>query len=322
VSVGETLQVGRSATIGSGGLWVDTGEGINTSKLKIDLNNNDPLTIASLGSVKAGLTIQSRGWVTPTSSIASVAIGQSINFTEMDMQSTSLSVVVGSNIFVSDSVANNLTLSNLSIQNTDVDFGDAKGINLSVSNLQSTDVYGIDISFSGITTANPVKGLSITGEDTNTLSGDLEVGGDLSVGGVIINNTTRKIKEIHGSFLATYNSGLSGPATITFVNDYDGFAPTITYAGNGFVSSVYVGNGGGFIQFNLGGTWDPDKTTIQITPKYDFAGTAVSNHLKFSYTGTVNSSGLLTIYFLWIGTSPFVNISSIAASVSVIEQQY
>lgn len=31
VSIGETLQVGRSATIGSGGLWVDTGEGVNVS---------------------------------------------------------------------------------------------------------------------------------------------------------------------------------------------------------------------------------------------------------------------------------------------------
>lgn len=193
VSVGETLQVGRSATIGSGGLWVDTGEGINTSKLKINLNNNDPNS-----NFESGLTVSSRGWVTPTSSSASVVAGLQIGFTDMDMQSTSFSALVGSTIGISDSVANNLTLNNLSIANTDVDSGNAKGINLLVSNLSTTaptsDVYGIDISFSGITTSNPVIGLSIDGEDINTLSGDLEVGGIIDTqSNIDLSGSTSKI---------------------------------------------------------------------------------------------------------------------------------
>jgi hypothetical protein len=190
VSVGETLQVGRSATIGSGGLWVDTGEGVNTNLLKINMNNNDP--IQTIFETRPGIFIKAKGWTSPSTSPASVLVGSAVFFEEINQSSTLLGIVTGSSIAIVDSLVDQVNLIAINISNTEVSTGSAKGITSQFTNLNmlgNDDVIGLDFNFNTITTTGDVIGIDISGEDFNRLSGDLEVGGnvdiasDLDVGG-------------------------------------------------------------------------------------------------------------------------------------------
>ncbi len=164
VSIGETLQVGRSATIGSGGLWVDKGIGINVDgQVNIKLTNDSNLN--SSNPIETGLKLTTSGFINDPVSGSGATIYQIHNI----IQETEAFSIYGNYTVIQDSI-------------TSPTFGpNAYGYLAEFSNVDTgtTNQIAFRASFTG-STARDTIGISISGEDTNILSGDLEVGGSFN----------------------------------------------------------------------------------------------------------------------------------------------
>ena len=181
VSIGETLQVGRSATIGSGGLWVDKGEGVHVDGevvCKPQFNNES-------NALLSGIKTEINGAIS-INSLFGLIIGNSILISDSDLTASGTTQVVGQIITIQDS-----------------DFTAGLGTNL---------ITGLNINFSAVTTGGDIVGLDISGEDTNILSGDLEVGGvfkgDFQTGTLFGAPSTSQITPVPGEDV--FSSGVFG----------------------------------------------------------------------------------------------------------------
>lgn len=301
VSVAETLQVGRSATIGSGGLWVDKGVGIHTdSTIDINISLVDPFGPDS----PTGVYVKARGIFSQAGSANLGLRGSIVSFRDINL-------TLGSGYKYTYGYG---------AQFIDLEEpGDLDGVLMTFTDITniSEETNGIRMIFSGITSTDPVKGLNIIGEDTNTLSGDLEVGGAVSIG-----NSNKKVKEYFGKFLATYNTGNPLATSITFINDYSGLPSGTTYLEGGMDSSYYT-TGGGYVQFDLPDTFNKDRCIVNATMNYDLDGVSSNNSFGFTVTGSISNTGVVTLYFRWVGGGTMPDGSAagtaISASFNVIE---
>ena len=193
ISVAETLQVGRSATIGSGGLWVDNGEGIHVAGEIVC----KPQFSDEFDSSVTGIETEISGAISVNSTLSGI-IGNTILITDSDLTASLNTILVGQAITIQDS-----------------DFTSGGGLN---------SVIGLDINFSAITTGGDIVGLDISGEDTNILSGDLEVGGafkgSFQTGTLNGAPSTTQIASVPGEDV--FSSGVFGAAAGLGVNYTDG----------------------------------------------------------------------------------------------------
>jgi hypothetical protein len=155
LSISQALQVGRSATIGSGGLWVDKGEGIRTdSRINVNISSlfeNDPVN--NLG----GLNITSRG-ITET---------DSDEYTDPQLTGTSVKFL---NSVVQTSGSLGSVRGHL-VQIDDLETPDLKAIEIQLDQIDSiSDVYGIYLDLGTVTGGDKV-GLHIEGADRNFIEG-------------------------------------------------------------------------------------------------------------------------------------------------------
>ena len=155
VSIAETLQVGRSATIGSGGLWVDKGVGINTdSGIQVSMSSIDPDGSSS----PTGLYIRSRGLTTDTGAQGGLR-GSIVKFEDIDFTNSTSAYTYGY----------------LSYYNYITEPGNLDGYAALISNVTTSDtITGVNVVFTGMTSTDPVKGLNIDGADTNYIEGQFD----------------------------------------------------------------------------------------------------------------------------------------------------
>jgi hypothetical protein len=179
--------------------------------------------------------------------------------------------------------------------------GDINGIgNLSIS---ASGTFGGNVNASG-------------GNITNSLN----VGDSLFNSGVLtINGTSSKIKEYHGSFGFSYNTGVANPtgkgAAFTSVNDYSGLPAGFTWNNT---SSFNGGGNTGFVKLDFPGVSIEDNTCLHATPRYSLDGSSYGTSGNFTISVQINGTNQLIFYFRNIGAS--ISVGSISISFSVIER--
>lgn len=148
VSISQTLQVGRSATIGSGGLWVDQGTGIHSegvivSKMPSSVPTNSANTVQGMSTVASGIY--------PVATLFGFGI---------------IPQIIGNSISLEKIGANSI----LPVLN-----GQTIGTKISLSDINinpGENIYGVKIDISGFTTTTGTSyGIHIQGADANLLEG-------------------------------------------------------------------------------------------------------------------------------------------------------
>jgi hypothetical protein len=159
LSISQALQVGRSATIGSGGLWVDKGEGIRTDS-RINVNISSLFENALVNNL-GGLNITSRG-ITET---------DSDEYTNPQLTGTSVKFL---NSVVQTSGSLGSVRGHL-VQMDDLETPDLKAIEIQLESITSAnDIYGIYINVVAPTVTGDVVGLHIDGVDRNFIEGQFD----------------------------------------------------------------------------------------------------------------------------------------------------
>lgn len=219
VSIGKNLQVRNSATIGSGGLWVDSGQGIHTDggvnvaikpKSITDVTNN----------AVTGVSIEANGvkYSTAPSSFPSI-LGQDIKINDIsDVVASALLFTIGQSIAMNNIDATVVYPQAITVSN--------------VTNV--TQISAISINMAGITTTGSVQGITVFGEDSNYLSGDLIVGGELQVSGDKVGALQSATTAISLFFTA---SGSGGQATTPVLSS----DKTTYFWFGGAYSYLYIG---------------------------------------------------------------------------------
>ena len=155
ISIGQTLQVGRSATIGSGGLWVDNGSGIHSDGMIVATVKQPHYTDDAV----AGAVLGHVGFH---------AIASGIHYNE------------NGSLHVFPIVPSLITIE---------DVGDAVhptywivGQSISIENIESLgNVTGLRVDFANITTTTSAYGIFISGEDNNYFSSNVDSEGGFRV---------------------------------------------------------------------------------------------------------------------------------------------
>ena len=156
LSISQALQVGRSATIGSGGLWVDKGEGIRTdSRINVNLSSLVPYTQFLTNS--GGLSVTARG-ITETDSdpyVTPELAGTSVKFRNSVVQTSGGGGRVRGHL----------------VDIYDLDTPDLKAIEIQLDQITSaSDVYGLYLDLGTVTGGDKV-GIHIEGADRNFIEG-------------------------------------------------------------------------------------------------------------------------------------------------------
>ena len=262
ISIGQTLQVGRSATIGSGGLWVDHGSGIHSDGM-IVANVKQPQYIDK---AVAGSFISHVGFH---------AIARGIYY---DGNPNGILIPIVPSLITIEDVGDFVNPA----------FAMA-GQTISIKNTVSVgDTYGLNVAIDGASSVSAsIYGIYITGEDKNFLSGDLDVGGDLEVGGLITSGLrvgpASKVTEIndiayHAIINFTYNTGAAGisGSGITFPplgSDALTLKPNSNWSID-YVNSAMTASGTqpGYFRLQCGvgdlGA-NADRVVVQVSPIYD-----------------------------------------------------
>jgi hypothetical protein len=157
LSISQALQVGRSATIGSGGLWVDKGEGIRTDS-RINVNISSLVQYAQFTANTGGLSVTSRGITAVDSEpyVTPEIAGTSVKFRDSVVQTSSAGGRVRGHY--------------VDIYNLETP--DLKAIEIQLESITSAnDIYGIYINVVAPTTSGEVVGLHIEGADRNFIEG-------------------------------------------------------------------------------------------------------------------------------------------------------
>ena len=155
VSISQTLQVGRSATIGSGGLWVDQGTGIHSegvivSKMPSSVPTNNAGAIHGMSTIASGVypTLVGDLFGTPVAVMPGI-IGNSIYLEKIGNNTTNPLFVIAAG----PTIGTKISLSDIDISNTE-------------------DIYGVKIDISSFTTTTGTSyGIHIQGADANLLEG-------------------------------------------------------------------------------------------------------------------------------------------------------
>ncbi len=311
--IGETLDVGNSVNVGSGGIYVDQGRG---------LSSDGPIT-AMMNTVDSGegaLNVKVRdvdltdhsllGFdtqvvnVTQTSPSSSPSI--ELKRTVIQDSSFSDSLFIDNTVLLTSGTKSfgsvfGFNIGRLGGTNTyssitgyrmvlgssasDDITGNSYGSNIVLSNgvdLQSTaNFYGYRFFFGGSNSGTgKVYGLYIDGADENYIEGSLQ-----------LNSSTKVKKQWHGWFTFAYDSTDPSPAILG--SNSAGLPSGFTFnSANSNMSGT--ASEPGFIRIDIPTVADMDKAVIQITPRYMTGGTDSTDYIM---TGSFSSTSIMIVYF-------------------------
>ncbi len=337
VFVGETLDVGNSINVGSGGIYVDQGRGLSSDgpitamintvdsgegafNMKIqdvDLTDHSLLGFythidgVTQTSPSASPTLNVRRTLIEDSSFSDALIVDNIDIqaagTEAFGSLTGIRISrLGGTCSYTSFTGFNTTLGSLSTDNIS---GNSYGSNIVLSNgvnlTGSANFYGYRFFFGGSNSGSgKVYGLYIDGAEENYIEGSLQ-----------LNSSTKVTKQWHGWMAFTYDSTFSSPAVYGI--------PNVSGLPAGFTFNVLNSNMSGtasepgFIRIDIPAVADPDKAVIQITPRYMAGGTDSTDYIM---TGSFSSSTIMIVYFRRPINST-VDDGSIAFSFTITEYE-
>jgi hypothetical protein len=217
-------------------------------------------------------------------------------------------------------------ISPVTVANTTGFFVSDTGQNISIGQYID-DTAAIGVSGAGSDYAIKAKGdVGVTGN--LQVIGNAGITGDVDITGpsyLRVNGTSKKIKEYHGSFAFTFNTGVGNiagkGAGFTSVNDYAGL-PTGTSWDN---TSTFTGSapGQGFVRINYPGVANADRSIVTVTPRYTLDGGTYGDSHRFNVSAQF--SGLTQIIFYFKAVSPTTSVptvGSVSLNFSIIEQEW
>jgi hypothetical protein len=189
------------------------------------------------------------------------------------------------------------------------------------------DTAAIGVSGAGTDYAIKAKGnVGVTGN--LQVIGNAGITGDVDITGpsyLRVNGTSKKIKEYHGSFAFTFNTGVGNVAGkgagFTSVNDYAGL-PTGTSWDN---ASAFIGisPGQGFVKINYPGVANADRSIVTVTPRYSLDGGTYADSHRFNISAQFNGLTQITFYFKAVSPATSVpTVGSVSLNFSIIEQEW
>lgn len=314
--VGETLDVGNSINVGSGGIYVDQGRG---------LSSDGPIT-ALMNTVDSGegafnmkmqdvdLTDHSLlGFNTQILNVTQTSPSGiptlSLRRTEIEDSSFSDILVLDNNFLITNTgtkAFNQLvgySLTRLGATNlfssitgfrmiigsssAEIISGNSFGSNVvlgaSTSLTGSANFYGYKFQSSASTGTGKVYGIHIIGADENYVEGSLQ-----------LNSSTKVKKQWHGWFKFAYDSTDPAPGIVS--SDSTGLPSGFSFD---LANSNMAGTATepGFIRINLSGeadVADMNKAIVQITPRYM---TGAVDSTDYLITGSFSNTSIMIVYF-------------------------